>query len=51
MTDYRIMFWGDKSISAVHHIPLDYSGYSSGVVFGKIYQRWFSLDSVLECRR
>ena len=35
MTEYTISYCGDKFIGDVHHIRVDYNGYSFGVIFGK----------------
>lgn len=35
MTDYKISYRGDKHISEVHHIGVDYDGNHYSVVFGK----------------
>lgn len=35
MAEYTISYCGDESIGDVHHIRVDYNGYSFGVIFGK----------------
>ena len=34
MAEYEIVYCGDSSIGDVHHIRVDYNGYSFGVIFG-----------------
>lgn len=35
MANYIVVFCGDNHIADVHHIRIDYNGYSFGIVFGR----------------